>query len=406
VTRASTTAEETTGARPALQRPVVVTMAAATGLSVASNYYAQPLLPLIGHDLHLSAGTAGLLVTVTQLGYAAGLVLLLPLGDLLERRRLTVVLSLLLAAGLLVIAAAPGAAVLFPAAVAVGALSVLAQILVPLAATLADDTSRGRVVGAVMSGLLLGILLARTVAGALAATGTWRAIYAVAAVLVVGQAVALQRVLPVAPSQARLRYGALLRSVPRLMRDEPVLRLRSALGGLSFGAFSVLWTSMAFLLAAPPYGYGPAVIGLFGLAGAAGALAASTAGRLADRGRGGTVTLVSTVLLAACWLPIWAGRDGLAGLVVGVVVLDLAVQGVHITNQSEIFRLAPEVRSRVNSAYMTTYFAGGAAGSAASAYAYSAWQWSGVCAVGAAFGAAAALVWTASLVRARMSPPG
>ena len=392
MTSTSTPAQEAvTPAR--LRRAVVLTMAAATGLSVASNYYAQPLLPLIRHDFHLSAGTAGLLVTVTQLGYAAGLVLLLPLGDLLERRRLTVVLSLLLAVGLLVVAVAPSAPVLFTAAVGVGALSVLAQILVPLAATLADDSSRGRVVGTVMSGLLLGILLARTVAGALAATGTWRAIYAVAAVLVVGQAVALHRVLPLAPSATRLRYAALLRSVPRLMRDEPVLRLRSALGALSFGTFSVLWTSMAFLLAAPPYNYGVAVIGLFGLVGAAGALAASTAGRLADRGRGGTVTLVSTLLLALCWLPIWAGRSAVAGLLVGIVVLDLAVQGVHITNQSEIFRLAPEVRSRVNSAYMTSYFAGGAAGSAASAFAYSAWGWSGVCAVGAAFGAASALVW-------------
>lgn len=376
-------------------------MAAATGLSVASNYYAQPLLPLIGHDLHLSTGTAGLLVTVTQLGYAAGLVFLLPLGDLLERRRLTVVLSLLLAVGLLVIAISPTAPVLFTAAVAVGALSVLAQILVPLAATLADEDSRGRVVGTVMSGLLLGILLARTIAGALAATGTWRVIYAVAAALVVGQAVALRRVLPLAPTSTRLGYAALLRSVWHLIRTERVLQLRSALGALSFGAFSVLWTSMAFLLAGPPYHYGVAVIGLFGLVGAAGALAASSAGRLADRGLGNAVTLGSTLLLAACWLPIWVGRSSVAGLIVGVVVLDLAVQGVHITNQSEIFRLAPDVRSRVNSAYMTSYFAGGAGGSAASAFAYSAWGWSGVCVVGAAFGATAALVWAASRLTAR-----
>ena len=379
-----------------LARGLVLVMAVATGLSVASNYYAQPLLPLMRHDLHLSATAAGLLVTVTQAGYALGLVFLLPLGDLLHRRRLTTVMSVLLAGALVLWGVAPGSASLFAAAVATGALSVLAQILVPLAATLASDADRGRVVGLVMSGLLLGILLARTIAGALAAAGSWRTVYLVAAGLVLVQAAVLSRLLPDVPTDVRLSYRRLLASVGALARDEPLLRLRSLYGALSFGAFSVLWTSLAFLLEAPPYHYGPGVIGLFGLIGAAGAIAATAAGRGADRGHSRSLTAGVASLLTACWLPIWLGRTSLAALVAGIVVLDLAAQGMHITNQSEIFRLRPEARSRINSAYMTSYFIGGAAGSAASATVYSTAGWTGVSVVGAAFGGAALLTWVAS----------
>ena len=379
-----------------LARSLVLVMAVATGLSVASNYYAQPLLPLMRHDLHLSATAAGLLVTVTQAGYALGLVFLLPLGDLLHRRRLTSVMSVLLAGALVLWGVAPGSASLFAAAVATGALSVLAQILVPLAATLAGEADRGRVVGLVMSGLLLGILLARTIAGALAAAGSWRTVYLVAAGLVLVQAAVLARLLPDVPTEVRLGYGRLLASVVALARQEPLLRLRSLYGALSFGAFSVLWTSLAFLLEAAPYHYGPGVIGLFGLIGAAGAIAATAAGRGADRGHSRLLTAGAATLLTACWLLIWLGRTSLAALVAGIVVLDLAAQGMHITNQSEIFRLRPEARSRINSAYMTSYFIGGAAGSAASAAVYSAAGWTGVSVAGASFGGAALLTLAAS----------
>ncbi|HET9733221.1 MAG TPA: MFS transporter [Acidimicrobiales bacterium] len=383
-----------------LGRPLVWLMAVATGLAVANNYYAQPLLADIGRDLHLPAGASGLMVTVAQVGYAAGLVFLLPLGDLLDRRRLVVGLGVGTAAALAWLAVSSSTPGLMAAAVAVGALSVQAQVLVPFAASLAADEERGRVVGAVMSGLLLGILLARTVAGSVAAAAGWRAVYGVAAAAMLAQSAALAVGLPRLKPTAGLRYPAALASVVALLGDEPLLRRRCLYGALSFGGFSVLWTAMAFLLSGPPYHYGTATIGLFGLAGAAGAVAANGAGRLADRGRADTVTMGACVVLGLSWLALWAGGRHLGALLLGIVTLDVAAQGLHITNQSLIYRLAPEARSRVTSAYMTCYFAGGAAGSALAAWAWSARRWPAVCLVGGGFGAAAAAVGLVSRPRA------
>ena len=382
-----------------LPRPVVGLMAAVTGLAVASNYYAQPLLDDIGRDLHLSTQQSGLIVTVTQLGYALGLVFLLPLGDLLERRRLLVGLSVLTAAGLMVVASVRVPAVLFAAAGVVGVVSVVAQILVPFAATLAAPEERGKVVGTVMSGLLVGILLARTVAGYLADLGGWPTVYWVAAGLMLVAAGALRRWLPRDPQSVAIGYPALLRSVARIVRDEPLLRVRMALGALSFGAFSVLWTSIAFLLSRPPYGYTAGTIGAFGLIGAAGALAAQAAGRLADRGRTGRTTGITAVMLALSWLPITAGRASLAALIAGIVLLDVACQGLHITNQNLVYALDPEARSRINSAYMTAYFAGGAVGSGLSSAAYGLFGWYGTGALGGAFGLACVVVWLGTVRR-------
>lgn len=362
-------------------------MAVATGLAVANNYYAQPLLPLISRDLHLGAGVSGLIVTVAQAGYALGLFFLLPLGDLLERRRLVVVLSVATAGGLVWLGAAGSAAVLLPAALVVGACSVLAQVLVPFAASLAGDHERGQVVGMVMSGLLIGILLARTLAGLLAETGTWRVVYFVAAGAMLAQAAVLRWRLPTWREDPGLGYGSLLGSVVALMRQEPLLRRRALYGFFSFGTFSVLWTSMAFLLA-HRYHYSSAVIGLFGLAGAAGAATATLAGRLSDRGRSSLSTYAATALLALSWLALWTGSSSVLALIVGVVVLDIGAQGLQITNQSEIYRLRPEARSRLTAAYMVTYFVGGAIGSAVSAFLYGRLGWDGVCLAGGAFAAA------------------
>lgn len=371
---------------------LVATMAVATGLSVANNYYAQPLLPVIGRSLHLSATVAGLIVTFSQIGYVGGLVLLLPLGDLLERRRLVVVLSLLAAGALLVMGGAPSGSVLLAGAAMVGMLSVLAQALVPFAASLASDAQRGRVVGQVMSGLLLGILLARTVAGLLAETGSWRTVYLVSALVMVVQAVVLWRVLPVYREDTGLTYPALLRSVGTILREEPVLQLRALYGAFSFGAFGVLWTSIAFLLSRH-YHEPPAVIGLFGLAGAAGAMTASLAGRRADRGRARSSTAATAVLVLVAWPALWLGRTSVVWLVIGIVVLDVGAQGIHITNQSEIFRLRSDARSRVNAGYLMAYFIGGGAGSAASAAVYGSAGWGAVCGVGAGFGLAGVVLW-------------
>lgn len=380
-----------------LRRGLVLVMAVATGTAVANNYYAQPLLPDIGRSLHLSSGVSGLMVTVAQGGYALGLLFLLPLGDLVERRRLIVLLAVATAFALVWLGASPTGSSLLVAAFVVGTMSVLAQILVPFSASLAHEHERGRVVGLVMSGLLVGILLARTVAGLLAEAGSWRVVYFVAAGAMLLQAGLLYRSLPAWRQDTGLDYRGLLASVARLVKDEPILRLRSVYGLLSFATFSVLWTSMAFLLS-HHYRYPTWVIGLFGLAGAAGAIAASLAGRLSDRRRARLSTGVASCLLVVSWAAMWAGGSSVVMLVVGIVVLDIGAQGVHITNQGEIYRLHPEARSRLNSAYMVSYFVGGAIGSATSAVVYGHLGWDGVCLVGGISSVACLMTWAVSFV--------
>ena len=274
-----------------------------------------------------------------------------------------------------------------------GLFSVVAQILVPLAATLATPAKRGKVVGTIMSGLLLGILLARTVAGLLANLGGWRTVYWVATVLMVVMAFALWRGLPKVKQDNHLNYFQLLGSVFSLFTRDRLLRTRAVLGCFTFANFSILWTSMAFLLAAPPFNYSEGVIGLFGLAGAAGALGARPAGSLADRGKSHLTTTWGLLLLLLSWIAIWFGHASALALIVGIVVLDLTVQGVHITNQTVIYRVKPEARNRLTAGYMTSYFIGGAAGSLISA---SAWQhdgWRGVCVAGSVMALINLLVW-------------
>jgi predicted MFS family arabinose efflux permease len=397
----SSVAEAQAPASVRLSRGVIALLAVATGLSVANNYYAQPLLGAIRGGLHLSSGAAGLVVTVAQIGYAAGLIFLLPLGDLLQHRRLVVILTAANAAGLAAMASATSAPVLLGASVVVGALSVVAQILVPFAAALASEEERGRVVGTVMSGLLLGILLARTFAGLLSRIGGWPTVYWVAAALMVVLAVALRFGLPAVHTPTSLRYPSLLRSIFTLIREEPVLRLRMVYGGLSFAMFSMLWTSLTFLLSGPVYGYSTSTIGLFGLVGAAGALGANLTGRLADRGAVHRTTAAGLFLILVSWLPVWLGGRSLVALLVGIIVLDLAAQVIHISNQNEIYRIRPEARSRVNSAYMTAYFTGGAIGSALSSYVFGAFGWAGVCVLGCATGGLAVAVWLATAIASR-----
>jgi predicted MFS family arabinose efflux permease len=373
-------------------RRLVVILAVATGVAVANNYYAQPLLATIRTAFHAGSGEAGLIVTFAQIGYAAGLIFLVPLGDIVERRRLVFIMSLLCAGGLLGYSASPSLSVVFAAAVLVGGTSVVAQILVAFAATLADDVERGKVVGSVMSGLLLGILLARTAAGYVAQALSWRAVYVIAAGLMVVLAVFARSQLPTSRESHHLSYGAAIKSVLELFRTEPTLRRRSLYGLLSFACFSILWTSLAFLLAGSPYHYSTGKIGLFGLAGAAGATMASVAGRLADRGHQVKVTILTAFSILAAFVILWLGKDVIGALIVGIVVLDLGCQGIHISNQSEIYKLAPKARSRINSAYMTCYFIGGTLGSVGSALCFSAGRWPAVCALGIGFAAVASLM--------------
>lgn len=374
---------------------LVLLLAVACGAAVANLYYVQPLLDTIGHALGASSGTAGLLVTATQLGYVTGLIFLVPLGDLLERRRLVWRLLLLDAVVLAAAAAAPSLGLLAVALVAVGVTSVAAQVLVPFASSLAGEHERGRVVGRVMSGLLLGILLARVVSGVVAQFGGWRLVFALASAAMVVLALTLRRTLPVRPPPEDLPYPRLLQSVAALVREEPELRRRMALGFLSMASFSILWTSLAFLLAGH-YGYGEAAIGAFSLAGLAGAGIASFAGRLADAGHANAGTGAAAAATLAGWGLLALGEHSLIALVAGLAMLDLGVQAMQILNQSTIYRLRPEARSRLTTAYQTGYFAGALSGSAAASYAWSHGQWSAVTTLGGVVATLALVLWFVS----------
>ena len=376
--------------------PLLLAMAFAAGVSVANLYYAQPLLNTLATDFKVSEAAAGIIITITQLGYALGLVLLVPLGDLLERRRLITRVSMTAALALVAAALSPRLAWFDVACLLIGITAVVAQILVPFAAHLARDEDRGRVVGRVMSGLLMGILLARAASGLVSDAIGWRGVYWIAAGMMLLQAIVLGRVLPIEPSQsihARQSYNALLLSILHLVRDEPVLRRRIVYGMAVFASFSVLWTGLPFLLAPTPYAYSDSVIGLFGLLGVAGVMMASIAGHLHDLGHsriatGGSLFLV---ILGFALMGLWPYH--VAAIIVGIVLLDLGVQGTQILNQSTIYTLRPEARSRLTTAYMTCFFIGGAIGSAAAAAAYTHFGWSGVALAGGGFGLTGFIFW-------------
>jgi len=370
-----------------LPRSLVSLIAVATGAVVANLYYAQPVLHLVAHDFHSGSGLASLIITATQVGYAAGLLLIVPLGDLHSRRLLVTRIFGVAAVALVACALSPDVWIFGLASVAVGAASVAGQVMIPFAADLAPPERRGRVVARIMTGLLLGILLARTVSGSVAQLAGWRAIYWFSAALMVAFALILWRALPGEGPRPHRSYWNLVGSSLRLLVDEPTLRRRAWHGACAFACFSVLWTTIAFLLSGAPYHYSSVVIGLFGLVGAAGILAANMAGRLADADRSAGATLVAGVLLIGAFGFLWLGRSSVAALIIGIVVLDVGTQGMQITNQAIIYALRPDARSRINSAYMVCYFIGGAVGSVTAGVIYGAHGWSGVCLLGACFGA-------------------
>ncbi|MEU4970477.1 MFS transporter [Streptomyces smyrnaeus] len=405
------TALGTSSARPARTSPdpaaaapgrgLLLLMAVATGLSCAGNYFAQPLLDLISRDLHIGTTLAGLLVTASQAGYALGLLLIVPLGDVLDRRRLAVGLLAATALLLALTAAAPNGPLLLAGTVAVALTAVGAQVVVGYAAALVPEEARGRAVATVMSGVLLGGLLARTVSGALAGLGGWRTVYWVSAIPVAVMAVLLHRYLPRVRSTARLSYPALLRSSLALLRQEPLLRHRSLLGGLSLASYSVQLTALTFVLVRPPYDWSEGAIGLFGLLGAVGVLAMTFAGRLNDRGFVQHVTGSGIVLLGGGWLLLLAGERSLLWLSVGIVALNVGQQAVLNSSQTVLYALRPEARNRLNSVFMTSFFVGGATGSALTAVVWTHAGWSGVCLLGTGLAAAALAVWGLERVRAK-----
>ncbi|MGW1101422.1 MFS transporter [Streptomyces sp. NPDC002540] len=389
----------TSGGTPASAqaRRTTLLFAVASGVAVANVYFAQPLLVTLSRDFGISASNVGVVVTLTQIGYGLGLFLLVPLGDLVDRRSLVVTQLALLAAALAATGTAATAPILLTALAAVGLLAVVTQTLVVFAASLSAPERRGRAVGLVTSGIVIGILLARTVSGALADFAGWRSVYLTSAALTLVLALALYRVLPRRPSApSAMRYTRLLRSTLMLFAEERVLRVRALLALLIFAAFSTLWSCVALPLSAPPLSLSHTAIGAFGLAGAAGALAAAPAGRLHDRGLAGRTTGIALGLLTASWLPLALTRQSLWALAIGAVLLDLAVQAVHVTNQSLIYAVRPDAGSRLIGGYMIFYSVGSATGALASTTVYARAGWGAVCLLGAAFSALALVVWAAT----------
>lgn len=370
--------------------------AVAAGLSVANIYCAQPILDSIARSFGFNEDSAGSIITVTQAGYALGLIFVVPLGDLMNRRNLIVRQLFLSAIALGVIGLAHTKGLLLSGLFFVGLLAVVVQVLVAFASTLAAPEKRGSAVGTVTSGVVLGILLARTVAGVLSDLGSWRLVYLTSSVFMLCLAYALQRTLPDVSGAARTSYPQLLLSTFALLRDIPVLRIRAGIAFFLFAAFSSLWTSMVLPLSTALHPMSHTVIGSIGLAGVAGAIAAGRAGRWADGGHGQFTTGIALGLLIISWACIASLPSSFLLFLLGVVLLDFAVQAVHVTNQSVIFAVRPEAKSRLVAVYMVFYSLGSGTGAWASTKAYAAYRWNGVSLIGASFSVAALVIWTLS----------
>jgi len=389
---------------PALTPALILLFSITCGLAVASVYFAQPLLDAMAESLGVASGLIGIVVTATQAGYALGLLLIVPLGDRVNRKRLVLVQALLSAIALAAVGASQAWLALLGAMIVVGLMAVVVQVLVAYTAVLATPSQRGQAVGTVTSGIVMGILLARFTSGLIADLASWRAVYFVSSGLMLTLAIVLWKCVPDTPSaQSRSPYLSLIRSLFQLLLTEPVLRVRGLLALLIFAAFSVLWTAMVLPLSAPPLSLSHTAIGLFGLAGVAGALAARRAGRWADQGLGQRVTGVALGVLMLSWLPISFAQTSLLALVCGVILLDFAVQAVHVTNQSLIFAARPDAQSRMVGAYMCFYSIGSALGAAAATQAYAHWGWWAVCLLGASISAVAFILWLLSSHQASRS---
>jgi predicted MFS family arabinose efflux permease len=380
--------------RTPLTRYVTLLFAIACGMSVANIYFAQPLLDQLSNEFNMDYSIIGILITVTQVFYALGLLLLVPLGDLLNQRRLIIGQMTISVAALVIVGTASSGTMLFAGLALVGLLAVVTQTIVAFAATMAAPAERGRAVGIVTSGIVIGILLARTISGILKDLAGWRAVYLVSAVLMLLMVYALYKVLPnVERKEKTLSYSQLLKSVLILFLQERLLRIRAVLAMLIFTAFSILWTPLVLPLSSPPLSLSHSAIGAFGLVGVVGALAAAKAGKLADRGYGQRTTGIALFLLLLSWLPISYTERSLFALVIGIILLDLAVQAVHVTNQSMLFALRPQARSRMVGSYMIFYSIGSASGSIASTHIYAHFGWNGVCVLGASVSAVALIFW-------------
>ncbi len=369
--------------------------AIASGLSVANVYYAQPLLDALARDFAISQAAVGGVITATQLGCALALLFLVPLGDRVDRRRLMALQMLALIVALIAVGMAQSAPVLLAGMLAVGLLgTAMTQGLIAYAASAAAPHEQGRVVGTAQGGVFIGLLLARVFAGGVSDLAGWRGVYFCAALLMLAIAIPLWRRLPVLPPASRaLSYPRLLASMLTLLRDEKVLQVRGILALLMFAAFNIFWSALVLPLSAPPYSFSHTAIGAFGLAGVVGALAAARAGQWADRGYARRTSGLALLALLLAWWPLSLMPVSLWALAIGIVLLDLGGQALHVTNQSLIFRTRPDAHSRLVGLYMLFYAVGSGLGAIGTTVTYAHFGWQGVCMLGALVSLLALLFW-------------
>jgi predicted MFS family arabinose efflux permease len=365
-----------------VRKSTIWIMAITGGVVVANNYYNQPLLVEFARTFGVTEKSAGVVAALTQFGYALGMLLFLPMSDMLERRRMIRVLLLASMCALIAAALAPSMHWLIVAGFAIGFTSVVPQLLTPFAAQLAEPKERGSVVGIVMGGLLTGILLSRTVAGFVGAHWSWQTMYWIAAVLMVAFFFVLGRTLPKGPPTFHGSYVSLMRSMLELIRTQPVLRETSLVAALQFAAFGAFWTTLVFHVHSLPQAYGSDIAGMFGLIGVIGACAAPYAGKLSDKKSPRLTVMLSSIAFVMAYLVFGAVGYGLIGLAVGVVLLDLGMQSGHVSNMTRNFALKSEAMGRLNTVYNVTRFLGGGIGSVIGNIAWSHWRWPGVCAMG------------------------
>jgi predicted MFS family arabinose efflux permease len=385
------TPTSTTKKTPELTPLTLWIMTIATGLVVANIYYNQPLLGDIAHTFKVSNGVAGRISMITQIGYAVGIFFIVPLADMFKRKRLMLFAFVAVIVALLAAAMAPNINLLMLASFLVGAASLIPQLLMPMAAHLAKPHERGKKIGVVMSGLLIGILLSRTISGFIGAQLGWRAMFYIAAGLMVGMLLMVFLFLPEVEPDYKGSYKNLMNSLIHIFKAEPKLRFAALRGALCFACFSAFWTTIVFLLK-ENFNMGSDVAGLFGLVGAFGAIAAGLMGRLSDKMDPFKLSFFTLLLVLLSFVVFIFSGHSIIGLVIGVIILDMGVQATHISNQAIIFALNGEARNRINTIYMVSYFWGGAAGTLLVSLLWGSYHWAGVCVVGMALSLIAIIV--------------
>jgi predicted MFS family arabinose efflux permease len=366
---------------PELTPLILWVMTIATGLIVANLYYNQPLLGDIVRTFHVTVAKAGQVSMLTQLGYAAGMFFLVPLADMLKRKRMMMVIFAFIVTSLLLTALSQSINLLIFVSFLLGASSMIPQLLVPMAAHLARPEERGKKIGVIMGGLLIGILLSRTFAGFIGDYYGWRAVFYIAAGIMLVMWLLIGVFLPEVEPDHKDGYRQLMASMVDLIKQEPKLRIAALRGALCFACFSAFWFTLPALLW-DNFHYGSKVAGEFGLVGVIGALAAGLMGRLSDKMDAYKLSGFTLLLILISFIVFYFSGHSIVGLVIGVIIMDMGVQATHISNQSIIFALRPEARNRINTIYMVTYFLGGSAGTFFASQLWKNYKWNGVCAIG------------------------